>query len=200
METERADPADLAVLRTAFAPEAGARPGPEAHRRTGTGSASPLGWPAVRAFEAEHGVVLPEPYRTFVAEIADGWRPGPPEYGLMPLGEVPRDWGTARPVRELGRPFPLTESWFWEDDPRPAEEIDHLLGPVFDHGSLVLGTEGCGMYWHLVVTGPHRGHVWLITGEGAVPFGAPFAFTTADPGFTGWTRHWTEGRSWFDEA
>ncbi len=192
METERADPADLALLRSAFDPEVSAH--------LGAGVGSPLGWPAVRAFEAEHGIVLPEPYRTFVAEIADGWRPGPPEYGLVPLGEVPPDWGKARPVRELGRPFPLTEPWFWEEDPRSTEEIDVLLGPVFDHGSLVLGTEGCGMYWHLVVTGPHRGHVWLITGEGAGPFGEPFDFTPARPGFAGWARHWSEDRPWFDEG
>jgi hypothetical protein len=57
----------------------------------------------------------------------------------------------------LAAPFPLTESWLWEEDSRPAEEIESLRGPVFDHGSVVLGTDGCGMYWHLIVTGPHRG-------------------------------------------
>ncbi|CAM5271445.1 hypothetical protein STANM309S_06406 [Streptomyces tanashiensis] len=34
-----------------------------------------------------------------------------------------------------------------------------------------MGTDGCGMYWHLIVTGPQRGHVWQIAGEGAMPFG-----------------------------
>jgi hypothetical protein len=43
----------------------------------------------VHAFEAEHGIVLPEPYRTFVAETADGSSSGPPEYGFVSLSAVP---------------------------------------------------------------------------------------------------------------
>ncbi|WP_217369620.1 hypothetical protein [Nonomuraea antri] len=70
----------------------------------------------------------------------------------------------------------------WEDDPRPPEKIDE----VFDHGSIVLGTDGCGLYWHLIVTGPHRGHVWQISGEGAGPFG----ISSGEPGFAGWVKHW----------
>ncbi|MFD0883691.1 SMI1/KNR4 family protein [Streptosporangium algeriense] len=183
MDTDHADPADLAVLRAAFDVEAGE---------------PPLGWDAVRAFEAEHGVVLPEPYRTFVAEVCDGSRSGPPDFGLVPLADLPADWGKGRPRRILALPFPLTEVWAWEDDPRPEEEIDPVLERVFDHGSIVLGADGCGMYWHLVVSGPHRGHVWQITGEGAAPFGAEFGFTTGSSGFAGWVRHWATGRPWFD--
>ncbi|MER5649034.1 SMI1/KNR4 family protein [Streptosporangium sp. NPDC002524] len=182
---DHADPADLAALRAAF--DVGA-------------CEPPLGRDAVRAFEAEHGIVLPEPYRTFVAEICDGSSSGPPDHGLVPLADLPDDWGDDRPRRVLARPFPLTRMWLWEGDPRPQEEIDPLLDQVFDHGSIVLGTDGCGMYWHLVVSGPHRGHVWQISGEGAVPFGAGFGFTTGDPGFAGWVRHWAAGRSWFDIA
>ena len=61
-----------------------------------------------------------------------------------------------------------------------------------------MGTDGCGIYWHLIVTGPHRGHVWQIAGEGAQPFGAEFGYTTAHPGFGGWVLHWVEGKDWFD--
>jgi hypothetical protein len=48
----------------------------------------------------------------------------------------------------------------------------------------------------LVVTGPQRGHVWQITGEGAIPFGAqsPDALMPGIPGFTGWATHWARGR------
>ncbi|MEU0599727.1 SMI1/KNR4 family protein [Streptomyces sp. NPDC006393] len=160
-----------------------------------------LGWEALRAFEAEHGIVLPEPYRTFVAEITDGSYSGPPDYGLVGLAELPDDWGDDRPERVLRQPFPLTSQWLWEeDDSEPSEETDLLMDRVFDHGSIVLGTDGCGMYWHLVVTGPHRGHVWLITGEGATPFGAEFGFTTAEPGFAGWVEHWAANKPWFDAA
>ena len=185
METEYAAPADLALLREAF--------------DAGEGRQAGIGWEGVRAFETAHGVVLPEPYRTFVAEIADGSYVGPPEYGLVPLASLPDDWGRGRAERVLSKPFPLTEAWFWEEeDSGPCAELDARIEEVFDHGSVVLGTEGCGMYWHLVVTGPHRGHVWLVTGEGAGPFGAEFGFTSAEPGFTGWVRHWAAGQAWFD--
>ncbi len=54
MDTDRVTLDDLAILRSAF--------------ENGT----PLGWEAVHAFEEQQGIVLPEPYRTFVAEITDG--------------------------------------------------------------------------------------------------------------------------------
>ena len=184
MNPEQADPADVAALRAAFDVD--------------DGGESALGWEAVHAFEVEHGVVLPEPYRTFVAEITDGSSAGPPHYGLVPLAQLPGDWGNGRPERDLSRPFPLSSMWLWEEDPRPSEEIDPILDQVFDHGSVVLGTDGCGMYWHLIVTGPHRGHIWNITGEGAFPFGAEFGLTTGEPGFAGWVRHWAAGKPWFN--
>jgi SMI1 / KNR4 family (SUKH-1) len=181
MDTDHAHPDDLAALRAAF-PAGG----------------PPLGWDAVRAFEAEHRIVLPEPYRSFVAEICDGSYTGPPDYGLEALDELPDDWGDGRAERVLAEPFPLTEAWIWEDDPGPEEELERVFTPIFDHGSIVLGTDGCGMYWHLIVTGPHRGHVWNITGEGASPFGAEFGHTTAGSGFAGWVRHWAAGKPWYD--
>lgn len=182
MDTDSANPADLAILRSAFP--------------TGT----PSGWEAVHAFERRHGIVLPEPYRTFVAEIADGASAGPPEYGMVRLGALPSDWGDDRPVRDPAKPFPLTGIWVWEAEDRTYEELGPLLEPVYDHGSLVLGTDGCGMYWHLIVTGPHRGHMWNISGEGACPFGAEFGYTTGRSGFTGWVQHWAEGKDWFDAS
>jgi len=180
MDTDRAAVDDLTILRSAFE------------------SGTPLGWEPVHAFEKQQGIVLPEPYRTFVAEITDGAIAGPPSYGMVKLGSLPNDWGDGRPERDLIKPFPLTEAWVWEEDERSCEELGSLLEPVYGHGSLVLGTDGCGMYWHLIVTGLHRGHVWLICGDGAQPFGAEFGYTTARSGFGGWVRHWVEGKDWFD--
>jgi hypothetical protein len=179
METDSASPDDLAILRRAF--------------EDGT----PLGWEAVHAFEEQQGIILPEPYRTCVAEITDG-AAGPPYYGMVKLGNLPRDWGKSRRQRDLAKPFPLTEVWVWEVDERSDEELGPLLDAVLDHGSLVLGTDGCGMYWHLIVTGPHRGHIWQIVDVGAQPFGAEFGYTTARSGFSGWVRHWVERKDWFD--
>ncbi|MGW7199661.1 hypothetical protein [Streptomyces chryseus] len=90
----------------------------------------PLGWEQLRGWEVRQGVVLPEPYRTFVAEMANGTDEGPTDGGgLLPLGAKPDSWfswraecwlspqpfdGTA--VRRPDRPFPLTEEWEWEYD------------------------------------------------------------------------------------
>ncbi|MDG4807015.1 hypothetical protein O7634_09655 [Micromonospora sp. WMMD1120] len=41
---------------------------------------------------------------------------------------------------------------------------------------------------------------WHISGEGAVPFGAEFGFTTGDAGFVGWVKHWAADKPWFDAA
>ncbi|MFF9815505.1 SMI1/KNR4 family protein [Streptomyces sp. NPDC014006] len=184
MRDDHATTQDIAELRAAFGAD--------------DDGASALGWDAMRAFEARHGIVLPEPYRTFVADVTDGSYLGPPDCGLTALGELPRDWGDDAGARDLGEPFPLTEPWLWEDDPDASEEAEARIAAVYRHGSVVLGTDGCGMYWHLVVTGPHRGHIWHVTDVGAVPFGAEFGHTTAEPGFAGWVRHWAAGRPWFD--
>jgi len=186
MNIDHADPAELAALRAAFDVD--------------DGGESALGWEAVHAFEAAHAIVLPAPYRTFVAEITDGSYSGPPEYGLLPVAELPDDWADDEQERDLSTPFPLTQAWMWEDDSDPAEDADELLEQVYHHGSIVLGTDGCAMNWHLIVTGPHRGHVWLIGDVGAVPFGAQFGFTTAEPGFAGWVRHWAANKPWYDAA
>lgn len=181
MDEEYPSTEDLAILRAAFEPD------------------EPLGWDGVRAFEAEQGIVLPEPYRTFVAEICDGSTFGLPDLGLIELGRLPEDWGQNRPTRVLSEPFPLTDGWIWESEDRSAEELKALLGPVHNHGSLVLGTEGCGMYWHLIITGAHRGHVWCITDVGAYPFGAEFGTTTGRSGFAGWVEHWHNDKPWEDD-
>ncbi len=186
MNTEHADPVELAALRTAFDVD--------------DGGESALGWAAVRAFEAEHRVVLPEPYRTFVAEVSDGSYAGPPEYGLIGLAELPDDWGDDGADRDLAEPFPLTQKWLWEEDDGPYEDPDAVIEHVLDHGSIVLGTDGCAINWHLVVTGPHRGHIWHIADVGAMPFGAEFGYTTSAPGFAGWVAHWAAGKGWFDLA
>ncbi|MGV9267893.1 SMI1/KNR4 family protein [Kitasatospora sp. NPDC003701] len=195
--TDHASPEDLALLRAAFA----ARPAadPVGDRAGPVRWTPPLGWEAVHAFEAEHSIVLPEPYRTVVAEICDGFPDGPPYYGLIPVAELPADWGAGRPPQVPAEPFPLTAAWHWEDDPRSEEELDALLEPVFHHGSIVLGTDGCGMYWHLVVSGPGRGGVWLITEDAAVPFGTPHGELAGEPGFAGWVGRWAAGLPWWSE-
>ncbi|MCG8971711.1 hypothetical protein [Streptomyces sp. CL12-4] len=114
-------------------------------------------------------VVLPEPYRSFVAEIANGTGDGPPEEGGLPaLGAKPDSWtvweaecwmspepfdGTA--ARLPGQPFPLEEAWEWEYDYYDHALHSAPLHQTYQHGSVLLGTDGAGEYWLLVVTGPH---------------------------------------------
>ncbi|MFJ3213528.1 SMI1/KNR4 family protein [Streptomyces flaveolus] len=126
VNTETCDPVDLAALREVFASR------PEA--------VAPAGWQAVQSFEIEHGIELPEPYRTFVAEICDGLREGPPYYGLLPLAQTPSDWGPDRPKRLLAEPFPLTEAWLWEETDEEGDEealsereLEARMDCVFDH-------------------------------------------------------------------
>ncbi len=130
----------------------------------------------IERFEHRHGVTLPEGFRDFLLYVGNGG-PRPPEYGLVPLGRMPGDHH-ADPEEQLSTlklPFPLEEVWVWESDEDLTEAQEELLSRV-SHGSLVLGTDGCGIYWHLIVTGPERGMVWQITGEGAQPCDPPLDF------------------------
>src|SRR5215470_6138180 len=113
MDTGRATLDDLAILRSAFK------------------DGAPLGWEAVHAFEEQQGIVLPEPYRTFVAEITDGATAGPPDFGMVKLGSSPED--RHKRGRDLTKPFPLTEAWMWEYDERSYKELGPLLEPVLNH-------------------------------------------------------------------
>ncbi|PZT71400.1 SMI1/KNR4 family protein [Streptomyces sp. SW4] len=151
-----------------------------------------LGWEAVAAWEAENGVVLPEPYRSFVAEIANGSALGPPrDGGLQPLGRLPRAWPDLGP-RQPGGLFPLESAWVWEDDESVDADDDPRIDAVFTVGSVVLGSEDGQSYWLLLTTGPRRGEVWMVGDVGVVP--APGEPTW---GFEEWVRHWHSGSDWW---
>ncbi|MCO6004903.1 hypothetical protein NE236_07910 [Actinoallomurus purpureus] len=158
-----------------------------------------LGWAAVQAWEDDQGVVLPEPYRTFVAEIAAGSSQGPPEDGgLLPLGWLPADWPEEMKERDLLAPFPLAEAWTWEEDPGPADTTAPLINAIYQHGSVVLGGEDGPMYWLLVVTGPQRARIWLLSEIGASPYPGSADQDADGIGFLEWIRRWQSGLGWFD--
>lgn len=149
----------------------------------------PLDEQQVRAFEARHGIELPGGYRRFLLEVGDGGD-GPPAYGLMRLGQLPRhldpdfqrDWGELRHVR---KPFPFTKAWIWE-----GEEYDEARQETARYGSLMLGDDGCGMYRLLIVTGAERGQLWAHTDVGVCP---------QEPGrdFFQWIEAWLDGMWWW---
>ena len=144
----------------------------------------------VSAFEAQHGVALPADYRAFLTTLGNGGD-GPPHYGLVPLGAGPSDdppderafWRDLPQVRE---PFPFTRAWVWEAGEVSSEGTEEDVC----HGSLYLGTEGCGMNWHLILTGPQRGVPWQLTGEGITP-------VMPQRSFLQWYEDWLDGRDSF---
>ncbi|WP_143687044.1 hypothetical protein [Streptomyces sp. TLI_171] len=78
---------------------------------------------ALRAtFETAHGIVLPEPHRTFIAAIAHGSRPRPAALRPVRLAELPSDRSAGRPERELARPFPLTAARLRETTRTPRSK------------------------------------------------------------------------------
>jgi hypothetical protein len=137
----------------------------------------PLGEPEVARFEVEHGIELPEGYRRFLTEVGNGGH-GPPYCGLAPLGRSPY-WETSA---DIAKPFPFTKPWVWEEENMSDEGF---CEQVF-HGGTYLGTDGCGQEWHLIVTGPERGNIWLICGEGIAP-------TRPRRDFLTWYTDWLDG-------
>ncbi len=138
-------------------------------------SGGAAGEDAVAAFESKHRISLPDGYRAFVADAANG-AVGPPQYGLVPLGE-PAGANSYHIVRpgSLAQPFPLTEFWLWDgtdDLKNPANRERHH--DAHEHGTLPLGTDGDGMDHVLVVTGSAGGQVRMLSGEFALPVARDF--------------------------
>ena len=171
-----------------------------------------LGWESLLAWESEHGLVLPEPYRSFVAEIGNGSVVGPPtDGGLLALGELPSNWSTwesanwfsGQPFdgsapRRPSAPFPLTEEWEWEYDCAPFDQMEGLITAAYLQGSVLLGSEQPGWFWTLIVTGGQRGQVWVLSDGCAAPYSGP----DRDPlqpgfGFLEWVRQWQKGMGWW---
>jgi hypothetical protein len=149
----------------------------------------------VEKFEVQNKILLPNEYRDFITQIGNGGD-GPPFYGLFSLNESYDE--TKKGNREidnfLSREFPLTEYWVWESEEHWTEEKKKKYNRVFN-GNLILGTEGCGMYWTLIVSGPLRGQIWDIADVGAQPCAPSLSFLE-------WYEYWLDGGSdwWRDFA
>ncbi|MFF3673193.1 SMI1/KNR4 family protein [Streptomyces sp. NPDC002120] len=148
---------------------------------------APLPEAEVRAFEAEHGIRLPEEYRTFVTTVGDG--PAGPGHGLMPLvtprPEADDDWAVdgeweddRRPGR-LAAPCPIREPRAFDENRRFDEREGLTLG------TLVLTEQGCGTYTRLILNGPLAGQVWNLDQD----FGTCLP---ESPDFRTWYTDWLE--------
>jgi hypothetical protein len=138
------------------------------------------------SFEQRHRVTLPDGYRNFLLLIGNGGA-GPPCYGCAKLGDAAADmtpdeksyWTT---LPDIAKPFPFTNPWVWENGEESAEGTTDQI----NHGSIYVGNDGCGQYWHLIVAGPERGNVWQFCGVGIVP-------TIPKRDFLKWYEDWLDG-------
>lgn len=126
----------------------------------------------IAAFEAEHGVTLPDAFAAFLAGVGNGGRTpkldtAGPFYGVFPLGLglksfVKEDIGHLR-MPCLMRPDMTKDEWenlnaILDDedisDAQWEEEHARIYG-----GVMPLGFQGCTAFHGLVLNGPHAGRV-----------------------------------------
>ena len=108
----------------------------------------------VRGFEEEHGLTLPEDYRTTITQIADG--------GLLPPFLYERYWRSLSVL--AGRGTYLDQPWrplSPEDLEGQGTDLSKLPGQF-----LLMGGKDLG--WSLVLNGPYWGEVWTVGPFGAV--------------------------------
>lgn len=149
----------------------------------------PLQEAQVIAFEQQQRIALPDSYRAFLTEVGDGGD-GPPCYGLQCLGDTKDVWYALEQGYQdyLAVPFPFTEAWVWEEEPDTPEREARM--DTVKYGNLNLGTDGCGLYWTLIVTGEARGQIWLAD-VGIQPC-AP------NRDFLSWYEYWLDGIAYWD--
>ncbi len=141
----------------------------------------PLSESQIRAFEVKHEIKLPQDYRDFITKIGCGGD-GPPDYNLDPF-DIDEDFPN------LSKPFPFTTHWIWE----LGDESNEGGMEDLNSGNICLGTDGCGVDWYIIVSGPQRGKIWMISGEGIQPL---FPSRT----FSEWYAAWLDGETeWFQQ-
>ncbi|MEU4119040.1 SMI1/KNR4 family protein [Kitasatospora sp. NPDC028055] len=166
----------------------------EAERRAcGLGSVEypvfePVLTPAeIAEVEAQYGVVLPDEYRTFLAEVGAGG-PGP-ALRLTSLRRIDGKWGWLWDIAghhwllDPSAPFVETEDWPDQQmatlraaghEPATRDEDDDYLDDYYKvfgdagdevwhlergRGAILISDNGCGMTGWLIIVGPHRGEL-----------------------------------------
>jgi hypothetical protein len=69
---------------------------------------------------------------------------------------------------------------------------------VYRDGSLVLGTTDGPTYRLLIVSGPHRGRIWLLSEVGAMPFPGPAGAEQEGSTFLDWIKRWHDAPHTWD--
>jgi hypothetical protein len=131
----------------------------------------PVSLDAIEAFENESGIRLPDDYVFFITMVGNG--------GIEPCRLVPIEdwdagyWSQAKLERDLIAPCLITpelkalgNTWLGAlgveqaDKKWDRDEWDPL------RGSMAIAEIGCGLFFHLIVNGPHFGRVF-VWGESA---------------------------------
>ncbi|EOD70399.1 hypothetical protein H480_01142, partial [Amycolatopsis vancoresmycina DSM 44592] len=137
----------------------------------------------VSAFEAAHGIRLPESYRTFLLEVGDGG--AGPGYGLLRLADAYAEVSDSFPghlrVPSPFRPGRWFENGWWDGFWGPDDRPD----PV--QGTLAVVHHGCTGYTHLVVSGPGRGRLVNLDLNGV-----PAPYVLEDEDFLAWYHRWLD--------
>ncbi len=149
-----------------------------------------------RAFEARHGITLPEPYRHFLTRIgAAGAGPG---FGLYEPGTWdgnPRSWEGGDRFGPLSRPFPHTQKWnlpphrlaVLSADPDDDVLATEYWAPEIACGAMPIATIGCNVQIVLVVSGARVGKIWI---DDRSAFGGLSPEDGLD--FGGWYKAWLD--------
>jgi hypothetical protein len=150
---------------------------------------SVCGFDEIEKFQSHHDIELPEEYVFYLTQVSNGGD-GPPEYGIGigKLGEVASDMSAQQKenwleLMNVQKKFPYSEA-LTDDE---FQDEDHIK---MDYGSLYVGNDGCGMYWHLIVSGPEKGNMWLLSGEG-------IGSTEPRLDFLSWLEYWLDDKEYW---
>ncbi|GAA4926362.1 SMI1/KNR4 family protein [Actinoplanes utahensis] len=147
----------------------------------------PLTEAQVAAFEADHGVTLPEEYRLFVTRLGDG-----DNDRVLRLADTD--------PAGLNRPSPYLPGPRYQGDWEQRHEEPPGPRRTFLPGTLTIAGHGCSLYTHLVVSGPARGRLFNVDVDG--PAGP---YILEDSGFLAWYERWIDETAagfdvgWFGE-
>lgn len=149
--------------------------------------AAPAGEEAIRKFEEQQGVRLPEEYRDFLTFIGNGG--AGPYYGLYGLKALKDDLSDSRGLRRcrsLEEPviYPKMSEEEWDrivnlESRRKGENVYPYTGV------LPIGTQGCTLMTGLMLTGPYRGQVVYYDNDFCGP-----PFFVREKGFLSWYERW----------
>lgn len=110
------------------------------------------------AFETEIGVTLPIALRQYYTVVSDGG-PGP-GCGMLPLADTRYPDDSTQQIIDTQGQFPHAAAWNLaiEDS---ADFEERYNNPQWIAGTLCIADLGCGVHAIVVLTGAHRGEVWI---------------------------------------